>query len=459
MSEAESVPSDARMRSGSDISSASVESGRDEAPSMLQALASSINIMAMASAHVHADADDDDATSVGSDDDRGIDAAETATTLETPGAPHPSKSAHALKVLRASVRTVAILRGAIKTADQAARAALKKLKPSQQMQARMTYTFGLTNTALTFFLAGRSARLTAIYFTLKIVALMMMRWYTWKKRGWHYYLVDLCYVVSLGVSGITLGPILLRLITHQTAAPPEWLFRGLWGLAAGPLAWSVSAFSNRAFFHSMDHLGTLTIHVSPALVMYAVHFEGPAHTYGAMGSALVRSYDAYQWGLPLHFTSLQAFASSAHALASSIGYTWSCAMMLYMMWISVYSIIIFFVAAPRIKKRGYQTLFRFVIDGPNPVGKYFRSISSDEWTLRLLFICLHGAFAALTSLIAAVLFHSKALALAWVMTVGMTAVWNSSSMYMQAVSLYLQAKKEEKQRARADRKAADAKAD
>lgn len=446
----DTLPDDARARTASDISSGSVESSPEEPLTLLQVLSSSASMMTLATSQMRDGSDDDDITSIGSDDDRGLDAVPTTATGEFPG---ESKPGHALKVLQASARTVAILRGAIKTADQAARAALAKLKPSQQMQARMIYTFGLTNTALTFFLAGRSARLTAAYFALKIVALMATRWYLWKKRGWHYYLVDLCYLVSLGVAGITLGPILARMMMQQTVAPAEWLFRGLWGLSVGPLAWSVSAFANRAFFHSIDHLGTLTIHVSPALVMYAVHFEGPVHTYGNMGSALVRSYDLYQWGLPLSFASWESFVSSLGALGSSIGYTWACAMMLYMMWISVYSIIIFFVAAPRIKKRGYQTLFRFVIDGPNPVGKYFRSISHDEWTLRLLFICLHGTFAAITSLVAAILFHSKGLSLAWVMAVGVTAVWNSSSMYMQAVSLYLQAKREEQQRAKADRKA------
>jgi hypothetical protein len=403
-------------------------------PSAFEAVVSATQLMSTA---VY-DSDDDDTASAVSDDERLLDDLRPQILKSSSGKPHK------LPERKAPEPTV------FKSAEELIRVAVAKFSPNKKIQARAAYTFGLVNTALTFFLAGRSAHLTAVYFTIKFFLIMTTRYVSWRKKGWHYYMVDLCYVVSFLLVLFTSWCFLPLGWLGKTGPAPEWLFRSLFGLAFGPLAWSVAAFSNRAFFHSLDHLGSVFIHVSPALVTYCIRYEGPKSTFGVVGETLVRSYNVLDWGLPLEISSWDAFQSSLLELAASVAYTWSCGMLLYLLWVSMYSAFIFVFAAPRIKKRGYATLFSFVVEGDNSVGKYLRSKTSDIWLQRLFFLGLHGTFAAVTTLIAGLLYHTKAGALLWVITIGSLAVWNSSGMYMEAVALYLHAKAEGKKKKKSE---------
>ena len=55
--------------------------------------------------------------------------------------------------------------------------------------------------------------------------------------------------------------------------PPEILFRLLWGIANGPLAWATVALNNSLVFHDLDNVASVFIHFTPGVLSYSLRWS------------------------------------------------------------------------------------------------------------------------------------------------------------------------------------------
>lgn len=119
-----------------------------------------------------------------------------------------------------------------------------------------------------------------VLYSLQTIIFLPMRYYTYKKKAWHYFLFDLCYYVNvLCVLFIWVFPssVLLwqacYLLTHGRLA-----LRSVGNVAdrccarLGSLASAVITWRNSLVFHDWDKVVSLYIHIYPPLVFTAIRF-------------------------------------------------------------------------------------------------------------------------------------------------------------------------------------------
>ena len=80
-----------------------------------------------------------------------------------------------------------------------------------------------------------------LWFTAQLCYFMPIRYYTYQKRGYHYFLADMCYFVNL-----------LMLLSIWVAPRSKRLFISAYCLANGNNAIAIAMWRNSMVFHSLD---------------------------------------------------------------------------------------------------------------------------------------------------------------------------------------------------------------
>lgn len=94
---------------------------------------------------------------------------------------------------------------------------------------------------------------------------MPVRYYTYHKRGYHYFLADLCYFVNV-----------LLLLSIWVFPNSRRLMIATYCLAYGNNAWAIAMWRNSLVFHSLDKVTSLFIHIMPPVVLHClVHCVDP----------------------------------------------------------------------------------------------------------------------------------------------------------------------------------------
>jgi len=86
--------------------------------------------------------------------------------------------------------------------------------------------------------------------------LIMIRFFHYKQKGWHYYMIDFCYFGNLLVY-------LFLIIMPQN----QIMFKVAFLFANGPLAHATAAFHNSLIYHKIDNLTCLGTHAVPLALM------------------------------------------------------------------------------------------------------------------------------------------------------------------------------------------------
>ncbi|KAL6449563.1 GPC1 Glycerophosphocholine acyltransferase 1 [Candida maltosa Xu316] len=119
------------------------------------------------------------------------------------------------------------------------------------------------------FCAGLIIGKYPIYFphfhTALFVLLMPIRFYTYFKQSFQYYLADLCYYVNL----------LLMLFIWVFPGSPT-LFVSVFSLSLGTLSWAVITWRNSLVLHSIEKTTSSFIHFVPPVTMFVMVHELPA---------------------------------------------------------------------------------------------------------------------------------------------------------------------------------------
>ncbi len=138
----------------------------------------------------------------------------------------------------------------------------------------VSFFIGLLNVALTGFMLGRFPAYYWLYQCFKCIILLVLNFYVKYHKKTALYMLDLCWIVScfytvfsvisvLGAFGVSTLPV----------TGSRFLWHVIFAVANGPTAWSVIALKNAMVFHSVEHWGSLFIHLSPAMVTWTMRWS------------------------------------------------------------------------------------------------------------------------------------------------------------------------------------------
>ncbi|KAL2179192.1 uncharacterized protein P884DRAFT_298315 [Thermothelomyces heterothallicus CBS 202.75] len=134
------------------------------------------------------------------------------------------------------------------------------------LREKISFIFGVMNILVSGYLIGGLPEWFHLWYTVQILYFMPIRFYTYHKRGYHYFLADLCYFVNL-----------LLLLSIWVFPSSKRLFTAVYCLAFGNNAVAIIMWRNSLVFHSLDKVTSLFIHIMPCATLHCiVHLIDPA---------------------------------------------------------------------------------------------------------------------------------------------------------------------------------------
>ena len=109
------------------------------------------------------------------------------------------------------------------------------------VREKVAFIAGVLNIFISGYLIGAHPEHFYYWFTAQFFYFMPIRYYTYHKRGYHYFLADLCYFVNL-----------LLLLTVWVTPQSKRLFISTYCLAYGNNAIAIAMWRNSMVFHSLD---------------------------------------------------------------------------------------------------------------------------------------------------------------------------------------------------------------
>lgn len=106
---------------------------------------------------------------------------------------------------------------------------------------KVSFVLGSLNIFISGYLIGAHPAYFYYWYTLQLLFLMPIRFFTYKRIGYHYFIADLCYFVNL-----------LTILTIWVFPHSKRLFISTWCLAFGNNAVAIALWRNSLVFHSLD---------------------------------------------------------------------------------------------------------------------------------------------------------------------------------------------------------------
>ncbi|KAF1913676.1 hypothetical protein BDU57DRAFT_558662 [Ampelomyces quisqualis] len=143
----------------------------------------------------------------------------------------------------------------------------RQWKDSVTVTAREKASFiaAVMNIFVSGYLVGLHPDFLPYWYTAQLVYFMPMRFITYHKKGYHYFLADLCYFVNI-----------LVVLSVWVFPQSKRLFIATYCLAFGNNAVAIIMWRNSLVFHSMDKVVSLFIHIMPCVTLHClVHLISP----------------------------------------------------------------------------------------------------------------------------------------------------------------------------------------
>ncbi|KAF2501599.1 hypothetical protein BU16DRAFT_500822 [Lophium mytilinum] len=133
------------------------------------------------------------------------------------------------------------------------------------MREKLSFISGVMNIFVSGYLIGAHPEWFHYWYTVQLLYFMPIRYYTYHKKGYHYFLADLCYFVNL-----------LALLSIWIFPNSKRLFISTYCLAMGNNAVAIAMWRNSLVFHSLDKVTSLFIHIMPCVTLHClVHLLPP----------------------------------------------------------------------------------------------------------------------------------------------------------------------------------------
>ncbi|WEW59991.1 hypothetical protein PRK78_005473 [Emydomyces testavorans] len=133
------------------------------------------------------------------------------------------------------------------------------------LREKVSFIAGVLNIFISGYLIGAYPTYFYYWFTGQLIYFMPIRCYTYHKKGYHYFLADLCYFVNL-----------LTVLSIWVFPRSKRLFLSTYCLAYGNNAVAIAMWRNSMVFHSLDKVTSLFIHIMPPVTLHCiVHLTPP----------------------------------------------------------------------------------------------------------------------------------------------------------------------------------------
>jgi hypothetical protein len=127
------------------------------------------------------------------------------------------------------------------------------------MWEKASFIAGVLNIFISGYLIGGHPEWFHYWYTAQLLYFMPIRVYTYKKRGYHYFLADLCYFVNA-----------LCMLSIWVFPKSKRLFISTYCLAYGNNAIAIAMWRNSLVFHSLDKITSLFIHIMPCVSLHCI---------------------------------------------------------------------------------------------------------------------------------------------------------------------------------------------
>lgn len=258
------------------------------------------------------------------------------------------------------------------------------------------YFFAIT-TYIIFFsgiIIGKHPEWFHVLYTVLFVLLMPIRFITYYKIGYGFYLADLCYYVNL---------LLLAYI---------WLFPGskmlfvcCCSFSWGTLSFAVITWRNKLVPHSIEKSTSTFIHVLPGVVMYVITHQLP-HDFKEKRFSGSLKLQHWEFMYGIFYTSV-----------------------LYFVWQLAYHYFITIKRAQQIKN-GQMTSFEYLRKAfaKKPIGKFVNSL--PEPFPVVAFTLIQYGYQLTTMCLCPIFFQHKYAASVFVSFIFLTAIYNGATYYI-----------------------------
>ncbi|KAI1079270.1 hypothetical protein F5B20DRAFT_171145 [Whalleya microplaca] len=133
------------------------------------------------------------------------------------------------------------------------------------MREKVSFICGVMNIFMSGYLIGAYPTSFHLWYTAQLIYFMPIRYYTYHRRGYHYFLADLCYFVNL-----------LLFLSLWIFPSSKRLFIASYCLAFGNNAVAIIMWRNSLVFHDFDKVTSLFIHIMPCATLHCiVHLFSP----------------------------------------------------------------------------------------------------------------------------------------------------------------------------------------
>jgi len=123
------------------------------------------------------------------------------------------------------------------------------------LREKVSFIAGSLNIFISGYLIGAYPHNFYLWYTAQLLYFMPIRYYTYQKRGYHYFLVDLCYFVNL-----------LLMISIWFFPESKRLFISTYCLAYGNNAVAIAMWRNSMVYHSLDKVTRSVVFGPPRMV-------------------------------------------------------------------------------------------------------------------------------------------------------------------------------------------------
>jgi len=268
---------------------------------------------------------------------------------------------------------------------------------------KILFICGVFNILLSGYIIGGYPQYFHYWYTAQLLYLLPIRYYTFHKRGFHFFLADLCYVVNI-----------LCMCTIWLFPRSTRLFIGTYCLAFGNNAISITMWRSLMVFHNLDKVTTVFIHVMPCVALHClVHLLPP---------------DLQQERFPAIWA-IKILAQSLRVKDSLLAMTiWSTAP--YFLWQLSYYVMISVRQREKIAA-GSPTSFTWLRKryAQAAIGKVMLSL--PENLQEPAFMMIQYIYIVLTSLPCLIWFWNRYASAAFVMVVFSGSVYNGATEYIE----------------------------
>ncbi|KAJ6260935.1 hypothetical protein Dda_3596 [Drechslerella dactyloides] len=262
------------------------------------------------------------------------------------------------------------------------------------LREKISFVMGVSNIFISGYLLGGYPDMLHWWYTLQMVYFMPIRFYTYHKRGYHYFLADLCYFVNV-----------LLLFSIWVFPNSRRLFISAYCLSYGNNAWAIAMWRNSLVFHSLDKITSLFIHLMPPVVLHSIVHQ-----------------DAMQGQM---FALERIRKEGGFSLLEMIGW----ASVPYLFWQACYH---FFITVRRADKiaAGRPTSFTWLRKSYSKtyIGKIVLSL--PESLQEVAFMGIQYGYAVLTMLPVPLWFNSRLLSAMFISIMGLWSVYNGATFYI-----------------------------